>query len=503
MPIPAGRSVDLESKGRLVVMNCTVVDGTGAPAYGPAHIVVEDSKIVEIIRPYVPGAREGIPFEGFAPGSDDRVVDAEGGYVLPGFIDAHAHIGGEKQTPDAQLVYDLWIAHGITTVREAGSLRNGLDFVVSEAGRSSRNEIIAPSIEPYVVFAQGAAEELTSPASIDAWLEDVKGRGAAGVKFFGARPDVYRHALQRAREMGLLTMCHRAQTDVLRTNVRHSARWGLTSVEHAYGIPEAMFIDKKIQEYPLDYNYVDEQDRFRALGSLWRQAPEPGHPAWSAFIDELVDSGITLVPTFVAYVASRDLTHAKGRPWHTDFTTGVLSRFFTPNRASHGAYFFDWTTEDEVAWRDNYQRWMAFVREFYLRGGKVAIGSDAGFIYNVFGFGFVEELELFREAGFSPLEIVSIATLRNAELLQKESEIGSVEVGKDADLLIIRDNPLRNLKLLYGTGHAVYSDEGEKRCVGGVETVVKKGAVIDARETLERARRAVAAERADTQSEMY
>ena len=101
---------------------------------------------------------------------------------------------------------------------------------------------------------------------------------------------------------------------------------------------------------------------------------------------------------------------------------------------------------------------MTFLNEFKNRGGRIAAGEDAGFIYKLFGFAYIRELELLQEAGFHPLEVVRSATLTGAELLGMEEEIGSIEVGKRADMVIVDENPLSNFKVLYGTG-AIRLDE--------------------------------------------
>ena len=121
------------------------------------------------------------------------------------------------------------------------------------------------------------------------------------------------------------------------------------------------------------------------------------------------------------------------------------------------------------------------------------MGDDAGFIYKLFGFAYIRELELLQEAGFHPLEVVRAATLSGAELLGMEDEIGSVEVGKRADLLIVDENPLANFKTLYGTGAIHLDDEtGKVRRVGGVRWTLKDGIIYDARSLLEDVRRIVA-----------
>src|SRR4029079_2756825 len=101
-----------------------------------------------------------------------------------------------------------------------------------------------------------------------------------------------------------------SQMGVARTNILDAARLGLRGMEHWYGLPEAMFVDKTVQDFPTDYNYNDEQDRFGQAGRLWKQAAPPGSPKWNAVMDELLKLDFTLDPTFTIYEASRDMMRA-------------------------------------------------------------------------------------------------------------------------------------------------------------------------------------------------
>jgi hypothetical protein len=188
---------------------------------------------------------------------------------------------------------------------------------------------------------------------------------------------------------------------------------------------------------------------------------------------------------------------ARRADWHDEYTWPTLWRFFQPSRAAHGSYWFYWTTHDEIAWKKNYRRWMQFLDDYKNHGGRVAAGSDAGFIYKVYGFALIRELELLQEAGFHPLEVVRAATLSGAELLGRQSEIGTVERGKKADLLVVSEDPLANFKVLYGTGAMRLDDETQRvERVGGVRWTIKDGIVFDAPSLLEDVREMVASERA-------
>ena len=126
-------------------------------------------------------------------------------------------------------------------------------------------------------------------------------------------------------------------------------------------------------------------------------------------------------------------------PMPEAYTHPALWDFFTPNRDNHGSFFFDWGSEEEAAWKDNYRRWMAFVNDYKNRGGRVTVGSDSGYIYKTYGFGTIEELELLREAGFHPLEVIRAATLAGAQALGAADRIGSIEPGKYADLVVLSE----------------------------------------------------------------
>lgn len=474
---------------RLVIENANLVDGTGAPNRGPVTIVIEGDRIVDI-RGGTTGGLHGV-HGGYGEGA--RVIDAGGKFVLPGFVDAHSHLGTPSHAAagsltDPEYVLKLWLAHGITTVRDVGALM-GLDWTLEHKRRSAAGEISAPRIVVHGLFP----ERLDSPEDARKWVRAVHRKGADGVKFLGAAPELIAAAMAEAQKLKMKTAYHHAQVSVTRINVLDSARLGLDSMEHWYGLPEAMFEDRVIQDYPHDYNYSNEQDRFGEAGRLWLQAAAPGSPTWNETIAELLALDFTLDPTFTIYEAARDVMRARNAEWHAEYTMPYIMRAFEPNPAVHGSFFFDWTTAHEIAWRHNYRRWMQFVNDYKNAGGRVTAGSDAGFIYKLYGFAYVRELELLQEAGFHPLEVLRSATLSGAELLGMDRDIGSVELGKKADLVIVDENPLANFKVLYGTGHRrLNMESGQMETTGGIRYTIKDGIVFDAKALLQDVRELVA-----------
>ncbi|MCP3958799.1 MAG: amidohydrolase family protein [bacterium] len=466
---------------RLILRGGTLINGTGAPAIGPVDIVIEGNRITNVASVGNPGVE--IDPEERPKAEGGREIDVSGKYILPGFVDMHAHIGGTDQGTPAEYVFKLWMGHGITTIRDP-FCGDGLDFCLEHKAKSAKNKITAPRIEAYLYFGMDQEEPFLTPEEASKWVKEVAAKGADGLKFLGYRPDIMQAAIETAREKGLRTACHHAQMDVARVNVLTTARWGLTTMEHWYGLPEALFDDRTVQDFPLEYNYLNEQDRFGQAGRLWQQAAPRGSERWNAVIDELIGLDFTIVPTMTIYEASRDLMRARRAEWHETYTLPSLWDFYRPHRKAHGSYWFYWTTEDEIAWKRNYQIWMSFLNDYKNRGGRVAAGSDSGFIYKLYGFGFVRELELLREAGFHPLEVIRAATLDGAEALGMDAEIGSVEPGKLADLVILEENPLVNLKVLYGTGAIRLDADNVPQRVGGVETTIKDGILYDAKKLL-------------------
>jgi len=141
---------------------------------------------------------------------------------------------------------------------------------------------------------------------------------------------------------------------------------------------------------------------------------------------------------------------------------------------------------------------VTFVNEYKNRGGRVIAGSDNGFIYQLYGFGFARELELLREAGFHPLEVIRSATLYAAQALGAEKDLGTVEAGKLADLAIMEVNPLENLQAINGMGAIKVTDDNKVIRVGGIKYTIKDGIVYDAKKLLADVKKMVDDEKAKT-----
>ena len=479
-----------EGKGpykRLIIRGGIVIDGTGAPPRGPMDIVIENNKIVKVQNVGYPG----IPInESKRPQKGDYEIDAAGMYILPGFVDLHIHSGNQFKAPDAEYTYKLWMAHGITTVR--GVALGPTEWALNEKERSAKNEIVAPRIYVYDRPGNGAdwkGGPINDPETAKKWVKYAKKKGIDGLKLTSPRPQIMKALLEEANANKMGSVAHLAQIGVAEMNLIDAARLGLRNQTHFYGLFEALYKNNDVQPWPYDMNYNNEQHRFGQVARQWNLIHERGSPEWKALIDELLEYNFIIDPTMTAYIATRDVMRAQTAVWHEKYTLPSLWNYYTPSRYNHGAYYFDWTTADEVAWKNFYRVWMSFLNDYKNAGGRVTVSSDAGYTYNLFGFSTVEEMELLQEAGFHPLEVFRGATKHGAEAIfepkGEDIQFGVIRPGLLADLVIIGENPIENLKVLYGTGAVRLNNKtAEAELVGGVLYTIKDGIIYDAKQLL-------------------
>jgi hypothetical protein len=470
---------------RLIIRGAVVIDGTGGPPRGPVDIVIEGNRIARIAGIGTPN----VPInENRRPQDADYEIDANGMYVLPGFVDIHLHTGGVPKAPEAEYMYKLWMAHGITTGR--GVAFGPMEWSLRERERSARNEIVAPRLFTYHRPGNGWQQgPVRNAEDAREWVSWAAAQGIDGLKLGAHRPDIMAALLDESKNLGLGSTAHLAQTGVAQMNAIDAARLGLETITHYYGLFEALYDDHDVQPWPVDMNYNDEQHRFGQVGRQWNLIHPQGSDEWNALLEELLALDVTLDPTMTAYVATRDVMRARTAEWHEKYTLPSLWDYYQPSRTNHGSYYFNWTLADELAWKEFYRVWMAMLDDYKDMGGRVTVSSDAGFTYNLFGFSTIEEMELLQEAGFHPLEVIRGATMHGAQTLMKSKgepiDFGVVAEGFLADLVIVEENPLEDLKILYGTGVVRLNDEtGEAERKGGILYTIKDGIVYDAKQLL-------------------
>ena len=472
---PRANGEGLGPFNRLVIRNVMVIDGTGAPPFGPVNVTVQNNRITGI-----GGGGGGRGGRGGAQAADHE-LDGTGMYLLPGFVDMHVHAGGPPKNAEAEYAYKLWLAHGVTTVRGVSLAAN--NFTVSEKARSEKNEIVAPRI-----FNYQRPGGTSSPDAAREWIRQ-NANTLDGLKLGAHEPAIMEALIDEAHKHGLGTTAHLQQGGVAQMNAIDAARVGLDTVTHFYGHFESLLKDYVVQPWPVDMNANDEQWRFGQVARLWDKIHPPGSPEWKAYLEEHKKLGTVFDPTMTIYSAGRDVMRARNADWHEKYTLPSLWDFYQPSRTNHGSYWYDWTLADEIAWRNFYQVWFKLVNDYKKMGGRVTTGSDSGFIYQTYGFGYVLELEMLQEAGFHPLEVIQAATMNGALTLHEPKnqplQFGVVKTGMLADMVLVDQNPLANFKVLYGTGHLKLNDQtGQVERVGGIKYTIKDGIVYDAKKLL-------------------
>ena len=468
----------------LAIRGVMVIDGTGAPPAGPMDVIVENNRIARIVSAGTPG----LPLRPNRPPQADHEIDGTGMYLLPGFVNLHMHLGDPRKAPSHEYVYKLWMAHGVTAGR--GVELTNQSQALQEKDRSAKNTIVAPRIfnyqRPGAGWGGGAVD---SPDKAREWVRWCAANGVDGMKLVAYPPEIMAALLDEAKKLGLGSTAHLEQRGVAQMNALTAAKLGLGTVTHFYGHFEALLRDYEVQPWPAEMNYNDEQFRFGQVARLWDKIHPPGSPEWNAYLQEHIKLGTIMDPTMTAYAASRDVMRMRNADWHDKYTLPSLMDFYSPSRVNHGSYYFDWTSHDEIAWRNFYQVWFRLLNDYKKMGGRVTASDDAAYIYNTWGFGYVHELELMQEAGFHPLEVIRGATMHAAQALHEPKgrpiEFGVVRAGLLADMIIVDQNPLQNMKVLYGTGALRLNDRtGQTERVGGIKYTIKDGIVYDAKKLL-------------------
>jgi cytosine/adenosine deaminase-related metal-dependent hydrolase len=465
---------------RFVIREVMIVNGKGTPPYGPCDILVEDGIIKEIVNvDSISLARYKIKRP-----KAEKIVEAKGMYVIPGLVDMHIHINiadnkcGPKGT---EYAYKLCLAHGITTIRTCGF---GTDEKLLEHKRlSEKNKIIAPRI---MVLGSWPAEAHTTEESREA-VRKLKNLGVDGIKMI-PRPHVTAEMLEaiadEVRKVGLKSgiAIHHAQNSELNAVTTSNAAKEMLSIEHTYGIPQAAL--PGTQNFPPDYNYSNEVDRFRSSGIIWNEADKYPDRV-KHVIDTLIKNRTVWDPTMVVYEGHRDYERVKSLPWHDKFTVRQLWEAYSPSPGRHATHFFNWKTSDEIAWKEKYRIWMKWVKYFFDNGGRLVAGSDTAFIYALFGFAVIRELELFQEVGIHPIDIIKISTTNAHKTLGNIELANGIRQGAPADIAIVDGNPLDNFKVMYGTGVNLYSEDGLNITHdGGVCWTIKNGILFDCKKLL-------------------
>jgi imidazolonepropionase-like amidohydrolase len=402
-------------EGVIALEGATLIDGAGGAPKEDAVILIRNGHVEAVARvneiPIPKGARR---------------LDVVGKTIIPGLIDAHAHV--------ERWAVPRYLAWGVTTVRD---LHSQTDSGVALKNECNLGAVLGPRMFTAGAMIDGTPATYSNATGVATTVEArraVDQRAVAGVDYVKIytkiTPDLLRAVLSEAKTLRLPVAAHLGKTDALT-----AARAGVVSIEHMAGVVQAASRSPAA--------YYRAHGLFLAGWTLEEQgwAALDG-PTLTRTARALAQTHVTIVPTLVIHemLSRLDDPALLERPGMADVpadAAGVRDVAGLLRRTG-------WRPRDFAAFRRSRARQDQFVREFKRAGGLIAAGSDAANQLLVPGYSLHEEMALLVAAGLTPLEAISAATRRGAQLLDADS-LGLITPGKVADLVVLDGNPATDI----------------------------------------------------------
>ncbi len=383
------RQVPVEAQGTFAIVGARLIDGTGRPAIENASVLVRNGRIAAA------GSEIAIP-----PGT--RLVHAEGQSLLPGLWEMHVHYSGVEFGP-------ALLSAGITTARDCGG---ELLFLTTLRREIDEHHALGPRLLLAGLIDGGG------PLAFGAVDAETPAEGVA---------DVDAYADQHFNQIKVYTYL---QPAVLRAIAAEAHARGLTVTGH---VPAAVTADQGIADGMDQINHLQSVTRALMVdGKLALDSPQARET-----LRLLKDHHIVVDPTASwAEMAShpRSIDPASFEP-------GLLAAPFPLAWKFRG---MGSPAGEEAKFREHMQTNLAVIGALHQAGIPIVAGSDTGLL----GYGLNRELELYVQAGLTPMEAIQSATLVAAHAMKLDAESGTVEPGKRADLLLVEGNPLEDIRRL-------------------------------------------------------
>ena len=423
-------------EGTLLIRDVTVINGHGGePLFGVDVLVNQDT--IAAIKPTGEWQDKG----------EYEIIEATGMYLVPGFIDMHAHalIPTCEKTPNGvQFAGFNWslsvesaqalLQFGITTARSPST--------PTELGIAFRDSLAAGSITgpQFVVSGEFINGWRVTPEEVRIEIQKQAAAGVDYIKLYSQlEPEVVQAGIDEAHRHGLQAIGHLG-----RTTWTQAARDGIDFLTHAVPWTEEMLNP----EYHEPYRHARSNRGGIRARIDWLEWVDPESNQVGAVIDTLVKYKISLDPTLVAYNSKFSFDWENERPVSAKYrenpnlmaAPGLLSVWTTCRLLTE-----DWAEEDfsrmEAAWPSV----LAIVHRYHKEGLMLTAGSDTPNHWVIPGESLHQEMEFLVEAGISPLEVLTIATKNGASALGMLDQRGTIEIGKQADLVALSANPLDNI----------------------------------------------------------
>ncbi|OLD95590.1 MAG: hypothetical protein AUG79_05080 [Gemmatimonadetes bacterium 13_1_20CM_4_69_16] len=402
--------------GVIALEGATLIDGSGGDPVKDAVILVKNGRIEAVARVNEIAVPRGA-----------QTISLIGKTVIPGLIDAHAHA--------ERWAAERYVAWGVTTVRDLGAM-------TTDSAMALRNDWnLGAELGPRVLTAGGMIDGVpptyptaTGVASAGAARKAVDQRAVAGTDllkiYTKITPLLLKPLMDEASTLRLRVAAHLGKTDAV-----SAARAGVASLEHMAGVVQAAARNPA--------PYVNAHDRFLTGWTLEESGWASLDSASVARVARvLAATQVAVVPTLVLHetLARLDNPTLLLRPGMEDVPASAASVRDVPGLLKRTR----WRAADFQAFRRARPRQDQFVREFKRAGGLLAAGSDAANQLLVPGLSLHEEMSLLVAAGLTPLEAITAATRKGAQLLRADS-LGLLAPGKVADLVVLDGDPIKGI----------------------------------------------------------
>jgi imidazolonepropionase-like amidohydrolase len=422
-----------------------VIDGAGSAPLEDQLILISSGKI----RAIGPAASTEVPPE-------TRVLDLKGYTVLPGLVGMHDHMffpmgGNPPMYSNMGFSFPrLYLALGVTTIRTTGSVQPYLDLEIKKLIDSGR--MIGPKMHVTAPYLEGPGSftpvmhTLTGPDDARRMVNYWADLGATSFKaYMNITRDELRAAVEEAHKRGLKVTGH-----LCSIGFREAAEIGIDNLEHGL-LPDSEFVPNK----------QPDKCPGAAVGQSLRTLDISSAPVKET-IRTLVAKNVAITSTLPVFEAGAPLASAQAGATAIGAPSAVLNQRLL-NVMNNEARVRYLTARSRIA-ADSpspilIRKSMDFERAFVAAGGLLMAGLDpTGNGGIVAGFGDLREVELLVEAGFTPLEAIKIASFNGAKFLGEDSRIGSIAVGKQADLMVVKGNPaakisdIENVEIVFKDG---------------------------------------------------
>ncbi|MDA0195946.1 MAG: amidohydrolase family protein [Bacteroidetes bacterium] len=380
----------LTGTGTKAIVGVTLVDGNGGPPAPNTTIIIEGN----IIRNVGESNTITIPPEA-------EVIDGKGLTLLPGLIDAHFHLDTNKKFPN------LFLRHGITSARDPGAWIESYDGA-REAGNpvprlflTGPHLDIPPAAYPHNSYLVRDAQE--ARIAVNKFID----QGGTAVKVYFRLPvSIIAEICSTAHERGIPVTGH-----LEITNAMDAIQAGLDGIEHITSFGTVLLPNLAAEAYKQSV-YADNAYRGDGRYIAWNSI-DLNKPKADSLVRFLNKRGTYVCPTLGAF-----------------------------------EYRFGEDDSDTVKVKA-FKNMMTFTGMVNAGGGKIVVGSHSWGAYSKVGWAYQQEMLLLAESGLTNMEIIEAATMENARFFRIEDRLGSIEIGKQADLILIEGNPIEDLKAIH------------------------------------------------------